>query len=426
MKRAIIALVVLTLLVAGCKGLAKPTPTPVPPAQKIEPLPSPTHTLTATSTATLVPSATLAPSSTPIPSATPVPYPELGYGPKDFPAGINPLTGLKAADAQLLARRPLVVKVENLPREHRPQSGLSLADIVYEYYTEEGSTRFAAVYYGQDAQRVGPIRSGRYFDVNIVQMYKAVFVFGSAYIDIWNRFVNSDFANRLLLETDSSCPAVCRYDPKGENILVANTAEMNAYLKFKGIDNTPQNLDGMHFNLPTPAGGKEAAQVFVRFSGAIYNRWDYDPLSKRYLRFSETKNDINRVDEAYAQLTDKLTGKPIAADNVVMLCVPHKIVKQTAESEIIDILPSPSGGTVVSCDGKQYPGGSGLGYVARDGQIFPVQWKRENKADLITLTGVDGQPFAYRPGQTWVEVIGASSSVKQQGNAWRFDFKMAP
>jgi hypothetical protein len=336
------------------------------------------------------------------------------------------LTGLKVADPAILERRPVVVKVENLPREHRPQSGLSLADVVYEYYTEEGSTRFAAVFYGQDAERVGPIRSGRFFDINLVQMYKAVFVFGSAYIDIWTKFVNSDFANRLLLETDLSCPAICRYKPDSEDILVANTSAMNAYLKTRSIDNGRQNLDGMYFNALAPADGQPAEQVFVRFSGAIYNRWEYDPASGRYLRFSETKNDINRVDEAYAQLTDKLTSKPVAADNLVTICAPHQIVKKTTESEIIDILPSPASGMVVSCDGKQYAGGTGPAFVARNGQIYPVTWKREKKTDLITLFGADGKPFPYKPGQTWFEVIGASSNFKNQGNVWKFDFKMAP
>lgn len=412
-------LFVLILLISGCAGPARSTMVAVTPVQIIEKLPQATNT-------PIPPTATLAPTRTTAPIATTLVYPAAGYGPSGFPEGVNPLTGLKVTDPRLLDRRAIVVKVENLPREHRPQSGLSLADVVYEYYTEEGSTRFAAVYYGQDAERVGPIRSGRFFDINVVQMYKAVFVFGSAYVDIWNKFVNSDFANRLLLETDLSCPAICRYQPNSDNILVANTVEMNAYLKTKSIDNGRQNLDGMYFNALTPVEGKPAAQVFVRFSGAIYNRWDYDPASGRYLRFAETKNDINRVDEAYAQLTDKLTGKPVAADNLVAICVPHQYVKKTVDGEIIDILPSPTSGMVVSCDGKQYAGGTGPAFVARDGLIYPVTWKREKKTDLITLIGADGQPFPYKPGRTWFEVIGASSNVKNQGNIWKFDFKMAP
>ena len=75
------------------------------------------------------------------------------------PSGpINPLTGLAPADPALLDRRPVLVKIENLPRSDRPQWGLSLADLVYEYHTEEGTTRFAAIYYGNNATQIGPVR----------------------------------------------------------------------------------------------------------------------------------------------------------------------------------------------------------------------------------------------------------------------------
>jgi hypothetical protein len=332
---------------------------------------------------------------------------------------------MEVDDPAILQRRPVVIKVENLPREHRPQFGLSLADVVYEYYTEQGSTRFAAVFYGQDAETVGPIRSGRFFDINVVQMYKAIFIFGSAYTAVWDRFVNSDFYNRLVIENNNSCPALCRYE-KDNSLLVANTSAVNAYLKLAGLDNVPQNQDGMFFRYLPPAGGQQADQVFVRFSGAIYNRWDWDEVSGRYLRFSETQNDINRDNEQYAQLTDRLNGKPIAADTLVTLCVPHQYYFQSTEIDVVDILPSPKSGPVISCDGKNYSGGSGPAYVARDGQMYSVSWKREKSTDLITLVGPDGEPFPFKPGQTWFEVIGASSQVRQQGNAWRFEFRIAP
>ena len=411
-------------LLAGCAPAPQaPTPSPV--------VPSPTALPSVTPSA-LPPTATLAPSSTPLPTATVVPspttpsYPVTGLGPANFPAGVDPLTGLPVSDPKLLERRPLVIKVENLPREHRPQSGLSLADIVYEYYTEQGGTRFAGIFYGMDAERVGPIRSGRFFDVNLVQMYKGVFVFGSAYYAVWNRLVSSDFGNRLVLENQYSCPALCRFEPKGRDLLVADTRAMNAYLVQAGINNARQNLDGMFFQAVAPEGGQPTSSVYLRYSGAIYNRWDYDPASQRYLRFAETQNDVNRNNEVYAQLTDQLTGKPIAADTLVTLCVPHVYYENKPTIDVIDILPLPSSGPVYSCDGKQYPGGTGPAYVARDGKMYAVTWKREKKEDLITLVGPDGQPFPFKPGQTWFEVIGASSKVEQKADTIKFTFWMAP
>ena len=54
-----------------------------------------------------------------------------------------------------MERRPLAIKVANYPRYIRPQSGLTLADNVYEYYIEGGLTRFIAVFYGNNSEWVG-------------------------------------------------------------------------------------------------------------------------------------------------------------------------------------------------------------------------------------------------------------------------------
>src|SRR5574341_981669 len=90
---------------------------------------------------------------------------------------LNPLTGLPPSDPSLMERRPLAIKVANYPRYVRPQSGLTLADNVFEYYIEAGLTRFIAVFYGNDSEWVGPVRSGRYFDEHVQRMYHAYLVF---------------------------------------------------------------------------------------------------------------------------------------------------------------------------------------------------------------------------------------------------------
>lgn len=424
LKKYLLTLFAAFLFLSGC-GRADVSPTVIP-----------TQLITATTvaTSTIEPSVTPEPSHTPTqtevpptetPTLTPTPnYPPEGRGPSSFAEGINPLTGLEVDGMQRLERRPIVVKVENLPREHRPQWGLSLADLVFEYYTELGATRFAAVFYGQDSPTVGPIRSGRFFDANVVQMYKGVFVFGSAYEDVRNRFFRSDFANRLIFETTTSCPAVCRYDPNGQNLLVADTAALKEYLKTRGIDDTKQNLDGMFFQMSPPDGGAQADQVFVRFSGAIYNRWDYDEISGRYLRFSETQNDVNRNNESYAQLTDRQTDLPVAAENVVMLCVPHRDYLRTQDMEVLEILMDPNAAAYTSCDGQVYSGGRGAAFIARDGMLYKVTWQRLRNDSVLTLINEDGSPFPFKPGQTWFEVLGSNSRIESMENEWRFTHAM--
>jgi len=131
------------------------------------------------STGTATPTATL--------TETPVPTPA-AYGPFDFPENVNPLTGLVVEDTQLLNRRPVAVKVSNFPRELRPHSGLSFADIVYEYYIGTGATRFTAIFYGDNAEKAGPVRSARLIDASLVSIYQGVLGFVSAFANYGVRF----------------------------------------------------------------------------------------------------------------------------------------------------------------------------------------------------------------------------------------------
>lgn len=399
MKKAIYLILLLSVAASltGCSLL----PTPVPTATTA---PSVTVGLTDTPEP---PTATVEPTVTETATATPTPlYPPEGYGPSDFPYEVNPLTGLKLENPDILNRRPILIKVENLPRKDRPQYGLSLADIVYEYYTELGTTRFAALYYGQDAEQVMPIRSARFLDMNLIRMYKAVFVFGSAYYVLYDRLFSSDFAKRLIIEHPDGCPAVCRFDPGGKNFLTANTAALQDYIARRGIDNSRQNLDGMFFKLESPEGGQPAEQVFTRFSGAIYNRWDYDPASGRYLRFSDIENDTTGTNPQYAQLTDELTKRPIAADNLLVIFARHSIADSRASVEVLDV-------TLL---------GTGPAYLARDGQLYQLQWSRMAEDRVLTLVDENGNPFPFKPGQTWIEVFALNSTVMQEGSAWRFQF----
>ena len=385
----------LVFFLAACATI-----TPITPAATE----TPTLTLPPTMTLTLTPTMTPTPGPTPSPTSD---YPADGYGPSNFPANIDPLTGLKVNDPSLLDRRPMIVKVANLPRDYRPQWGLSKADQVFEYYIEEGTTRFAAVFLGQDASMVGPIRSGRFFDNHLISMYRANFAFGSADYRVRDLLYTQPYADRLVVE--SFCPPMCRFEPDGLNYLMTNTADLTTYIDNRRVagGNKKQNLDGFLFNNRTPLDGKPARRVFVRYSAAIYNRWDYEPESGKYYRFSDVKNDFeNGKNEEYQQLTDRLTGDLISPDNVIVMFVPHKYYSRNPE--IVDIVVS----------------GPGKIVLFRDGMMFELQWYRNALDQLFTLVGKDGKNFPLKPGNTWFEVVGTSTQMENSGDDWRFTFKI--
>jgi hypothetical protein len=397
-------MLLLILLATACKP--SPTPTNVPsPTQTANSVPAastpkPTSTPPTATATSIPPTATLLPINTPTPQA---------YGPDNFPADINPLTGLKVSDLALLNRRPLAVKVQIIPRGERPPWGVSLADLVYDYYQNNGATRFNAIFYGNNADQVGPIRSARLLDISIVRMYKAVFAFGSADQRILSRLYSTEFADRLVIPGSQNCPPMCRIEPTTYDYLVTNTDELSKYATSLGIENDRQDLNGMRFDAQVPQGGQNIDTIYVRFNFSDYNRWDYDPASGSYLRFQDADNDENGKGETYAPLMDRLNNQQIAASNVVILFAPHSFVVRTSSTEIVDINLS----------------GSGQAFAFRDGQEYQVTWNRPSPDAVLSLT-MDGAPYPFKPGNTWFQVIGQTSNVEVGANntpgALRFTF----
>ena len=349
------------------------------------------------------PSATAAPT---LPTAYPTPtpgYPEEGFGPDNFPIDINPLTGL-STDPALLDRRPMLVKVSNLPREVRPQSGLSRADIIFEYYTEEGTTRFIAIYYGKDAEQVGSIRSARFFDEHIIRMYRGFFVFGSGDERVRDRLYNSGLSERLVVEWQVGCPALCRPDPL-TNYLMADTLAVREYLHAQGISDEWQDLEGIRFSIHPTDGKQTVNKLYVWYSAVIYNRWDYDPPSGHYYRYVDVENALEGQPEVYRPLRDAQGDVPISADNVVVLLVPHDFY--SISPEIVDI--------------QFY--GTGIAYAFRDGEAYELEWARPDENGVLQLLTKNSEAFPLKPGVTWFEVMGINTKFYPTASYWRFEMR---
>jgi hypothetical protein len=402
-KKSIVGLMLLLFVTACNQVTAIPTSTASEEALVI-----PTNTLPATPLpASETPEATITVTLAPV-AATP--SGPVMYGPNDFPESVNPLTGLTVSDPSLLDRRPLAYKINLVPRTYyRPSWGLSFADIVYDYYHNDGYSRLYAIFYGQDAELVGAIRSGRMLDQELVRMYQTIFAYGSADALINARLLNSEYSYRVFLEgKEAACPPTstnpfCRFEPNTYSLMLSSSDALSKFATAEGVDNERQNLEGMSFNSEIPSGGTPGEQIFVRYSGDDYGRWDYDAASGSYLRFQDAVFDQGNGEE-YEPLVDRLNDEQINAENVVVLLVRHEYL-QRPPAEIVDILLS----------------GQGTAYAFRDGQRYELTWNRPGLNTPLFLTFADGTAYPFKPGQTWFQVVGTSTVITQpEDSAWRF------
>ncbi len=361
--------------------------------------------------ATLIPPTETA-TATLTPTATP-PYPVEGFGPDNFPMDVNPLTGLYVANGRELDKRPVAIKINIVPRTGtRPPWGLSSADIVFDYYQNNGYTRFHTIFYGEDTNLAGPIRSARFPDHFLIRMYKSIFAYGSADPLINERLFGSEYSDRLVLEGGGSglCPPndrapLCRFDPQGYSFLLGGTSEIREYAQNQGVNDSWQNLDGMYFNVETPTGGQTAKNVSIRYSRDNYVLWVYDLSNEKYMRFQDDSFDQGEG-ETFAPLIDRNNDEQISADNVVVLLMEHSYYRKPP-AEIVEVLVS----------------GSGPAYAFREGKVYEVRWNIPGSDRVLYLTYQDGTPFPYKPGNTWYQVIGQASSITEpEEDTWRFEF----
>lgn len=404
MHKKFLFLLVLSVILSACKANQ-----PAPPTQTVTL--EATRTRTSTLTPEPTPTGTATPSPTPTISPTIVPY---KVGPDQFPEDVNPLTGMLVSDPALLDRKPLAVKIQLFPRFGRPPFGINSADIVYEYYQNGGITRLHAIFYGEDARQVGPIRSARMPDHDLILMYKSIFAYGSADRRINNRLFNASYSSYLVLEgPNKTCPPtpqdpMCRFEPNGQNLLMTGTTQLSQAITNKSLPNTRPNLDGMLFELQSPQGGSLVNSFVVRFSMDSYTRWEYDPAAMNYIRAQDTRIDEG-AGENYNVMIDRLTGDPVTAENVVIIVAPHSYLLRQGNSEIIEI-----GLT-----------GSGKAYLFRDGQVYETTWGRFTENTLLSLFNPDGSRVPFKPGNTWFEIIGTSSTIIQpEDDQYRFQFSI--
>jgi hypothetical protein len=337
--------------------------------------------------------------------------------PLNLVVDINPLTGLPPADPVLLERRPLAIKISNYPRAIRPQFGLTLADQVFEYYIEWSNTRFIAVFYGNDSKQVGPVRSGRFFDEHVARMFQAFLVFNFADPREWNYLKESDLYPYLVIPgcVDCACPPffVSNSSNLPDERHLTNYFDTTRFYECNakaGVNNSRQSIRNGFFSELVPESDTHVNRIYTFYSPEDYNYWEYNRQTKKYLRFQETVavNLEQGVPETYEPLMDAATSQQVNAQNVVVLFVSHTFAnKFNAEDEVYNI-------NLVD---------NGLAYVFRDGIVIPARWMRPDKDQPLLLTTLDGDPIFLRPGRTFYEVIGLTSTMQQNADGWLFQFK---
>ncbi|MFI8834521.1 DUF3048 domain-containing protein [Streptomyces afghaniensis] len=268
----------------------------------------------------------------------------------------------------------LAVKLDNAAAA-RPHTGVDAADVVYAEQVEGGLSRLMAVYATRLPKEVGPVRSARESDLELLRQFdRPILAFSGAQKKLLPLIDRAP----LRAETPGSAPdAFFRGSGK--------PAPHNLYLRPERIlpeaPGPAALTTGFRYG-PAPAGGGTAAtSQTVRY-----------PAARFTFTWSDSRDRwLVGMDGAPATTAD---GTRMAAATVVVQYV------KVRESAFRDFLGNNTPYTETV--------GSGKARVLRDGRAYDVNWKREDASDGTAFTTGDGMPVNFAKGQVWVVYAKAS------------------
>jgi hypothetical protein len=309
--------------------------------------------------------------------ASPALPPAMPAVPPPPPAISCPLTGVDAGATDLT--RPVhAVKIDNHPRA-RPQTGMQQADVVYEELVEGGLTRFLAVFHCQTAPRLGPIRSARLVDPDLLVLYSPVlFGYSGAAPQVLAKVRST--AGVINLVHGANGPAYQRSGGRrAPHNLYTSSDALLARPAAQGVKGPPRT--GYTFDaslLAGPPAGPLGSGVDLIYSRASSVGYTYDGATQKYLR---SQGGRPHIDES---------GAPLSATNVLVFKVPVQVVGGSPDIGVI---------------------GEGEATVLRGGQAVQGRWRRPSLGDQFTLVDASGQPINLAPGNIWINLVPAGMAV---------------
>jgi hypothetical protein len=318
------------------------------------------------------------------------------YGLYGFPPDWNPLTGQRVENPAILNRRPVLTKISNFPVTGRPHAGLSYADVVFEYYIGEYTNRFLALYYGQDASKAWPLRSGRLIDPKLTTMFQGILVYGNA-DEARTEAIQDTLGDHSLSFNESPCPPICGYATHDATGVYVITNEVTNYINSIGVEDSKPNLNGWLFDDQAPFSNQTASTIGVQYIQWNRGEWRYDAASGKYLRWIESWDED---DYPLIPLVDQINGQQISFTNIIIIYCEYIEIAPTAHD--VKIWDNTYGEKAI---------------FFRDGMMVEGGWYVPNKDKPMIFLNPDGTPYRLKPGNTWIVIAGLASEFAEVGTA---------
>lgn len=285
-----------------------------------------------------------------------------------------PLTGEPLDDPSEIPDRPaLVVKISNAPLSVLPQAGLNDADLVFEEVINDQVTRLAAVYHSSDADPVGPVRSGRAQDINLLlSLQRPLFAWSGGNPAVTRAIRDSDLID--LSAVNGSSGYYRRSGRSSPNNLYSDTEALWAQTTEEA--GRPRVLFPYLDDGEVP-DGEPATRIEIEMD-SMRIVWEYDAETDGYYRVQNGREHTTETSDGV---------EPVWAQNVVVMLADYgrNQFDGNPDAQVL---------------------GSNPAFVFTGGVVQEGQWLRFLPDDPIELYDNfdDLNPLSLQPGRTWLEI----------------------
>ncbi|HUF33573.1 MAG TPA: DUF3048 domain-containing protein [Acidimicrobiales bacterium] len=291
-----------------------------------------------------------------------------------------PLTGLPVSDESVLDRPAMVVKVDNSTKARGRQAGLADADVVYVEKVEAGATRLAAVFHSTDSQRVGPVRSARTSDIEILaNLNRPLFSFSGANSGVLRMVRGADIVD-------------VGYDARSGSYMTQGSGVLRFFIStetlygFAPDDAGPPNALFTHRQEGEDATAGELARgVRIAYGGHVGTTVSYEGSATGWIRSQDGSVHLDADDD------------PLDPENVIVQFTQYRA------SGFRDVTGASSPEAVLV--------GEGDAWILSGGRLVQGRWSRPDAASPTSYTDATGQPVALTPGRTWIELAPPGSAT---------------
>jgi hypothetical protein len=287
------------------------------------------------------------------------------------PVTVAPFTGLPDGGAAAAKRSSLGVKIENTP-EARPQSGLDRADVVYEEVVEGGITRFWAIFSSTAPDVVGPVRSVRSMDPNIILPLGGVVAFSGGTPD------NVALVRATGLVTVDEGNAGDAFFRDTSRQAPHNLYARPALLWARGGTPVPPEPLFEYVKKGAELVGEPTASFHVHLQAGYDVAYVWDAGRHGWKRFTQGIEPF---------MVTGTTPVQVAPTNVIVQFVPY----------------------AAGADGNLI--GTGEAWIFSNGQLVRGTWTKLYPPAPTVFTDSASKVIALTPGRTWVELAPTGTSV---------------